>query len=685
MEEKERRFFDRELSWLSFNGRVLQEAADGRVPLIERLRFLAIFSSNLDEFFRVRVATLRTLVRLPSESVEKLKFNPHRLLLEILRRVDRQQREFGRIFRDILPALREEGIYLHETGEVPPEADYFVTKYFLDYVAPHIHPVILEHYPEPPFLKNGGLYLVVPLWPRTEFDSLFVRDPALGLVEIPSDHVPRFVQVHRDDTARHVMFLDDIIRANLKHVFPMNDSDEAYSIKMTRDAQLYIEDEYSGNLVETVRNALARRDTGVPTRFLFDQRMPYTIAVRLKQRLGLEDEDLVPGGFYHNFSDFFGFPDYGREDLQFQPMPPLPHPRIRKARRVLDRAKTDDLLFHFPYQSFEPVTRFLFEDAEDPDVQRISATLYRVAPRSKIVEGLTRAATTGKDVKAFVEVKARFDEEPNLQWAKVMERAGVRVVYSLPGLKVHGKLLLVEAADFSIAYLGTGNLNEKTAKIYCDHGMLTADHRITSDVERVFSLLEDPSSTIQFDHLLVAPNSMRKTFKRLVEREIEHAKAGRKAGMILKMNSLEDRGMIKLLYRASQAGVAIHLVVRGICCLIPGIPGLSENIQVTSIVGRFLEHARVYVFKNDGDDEIFLASADWMKRNLSRRIEVAWPIYDGNLKREILDLLNLQIADNSKARHIDAQQQNRYVEAQGQSPVAAQTDTYQLLKEGSEL
>ncbi len=679
MDKSEARFFDRELSWLAFNGRVLQEAADVGVPLIERLRFLAIFSSNLDEFFRVRVATLRTLVRLPQKRVNKLKINPLRLLLEIHRRVDQQQREFGRIFRDILPALRAEGILLHETGFFPPESEYFVRRYFVDTVSPHIHPVILEHSSDPPFLKNGGLYLVVPLWPREELDTIFAQDPLHGLVEIPSDHVGRFVQVHRDASHRHVMFLDDILRANLRHIFPSHDSDEAYAIKMTRDAQLYIEDEYSGNLVETLRKALGRRETGLPTRFLFDQRMPYTIATQLKQRLLLEDEDMIPGGFYHNFSDFFAFPDFGRDDLRFRSMPPLSNTGLKDEIGVLEQTVRRDILLHFPYQSFDPVTRFLQEAAEDPKVERVSATLYRVASGSQVVDALVRAAQAGKDVKAFVEVKARFDEKPNLEWASHMERAGVNVVYSHPGLKVHGKLLLVEAGDVRHAYLGTGNLNEKTAAIYCDHGMLTTDDRITGEVKKVFDLLDDPREDVKFEHLLVAPHSMRSRFKQLVEREIEHAVAGRDGFMVLKMNSLEDRGMIKLLYRASQSGVRIRLIVRGICCLVPGITGLSDNIQVTSIVGRFLEHARVYLFGNDGNREIFLASADWMKRNLSRRIEVAWPVYDARAKQELIQLLDLQLRDDTRARVIDAQQANQYVRNDGRVPLDAQIAAYELL------
>jgi polyphosphate kinase len=529
-------------------------------------------------------------------------------------------------------------------------------------------------------LKNGGLYLVVPLWPRDELDPVFTAEPRHGLVEIPSEHLPRFVNVHRDATHRHVMFLDDVIRVNLNEIFPLHDTGEAYAIKMTRDAQLYIEDEYTGDLVDVIRKALAKRDTGSPTRFLYDQRLPYPIATRLKQRLGLDEEDLVPGGFYHSFSDFFGFPSFDRLDLQFERRPALSHVNLPRTASILESVRQADRLLHFPYQAFDPVLRFLAEAATDPEVTSLSATLYRAASDSQVVTGLINAARAGKRVRVFVEIKARFDEKPNLDLAQRMEQAGIDVVYSHPGLKVHCKLLLVESGLTTYAYLATGNLNEKTANVYCDHGMFTTDVRITSEVMRVFELLSDPDVDMTFDHLLVAPGSMARRFKRLVEREMKRARAGEGARMILKMNSLQDRKMIELLYRASQAGVKVRLIIRGICCLVPGIPGVSENIVVTSIVGRYLEHARVYLFHNGGEDAIYLASADWMTRNLKRRIEVAWPVLDESLKRELLDLLDFQHADNTKARIIDAEQRNDFVRRDGRPTVDAQADTYGYLE-----
>ena len=680
LEKGHGRYFDRELSWLAFNERVLQEAADPNTPVLDRLKFLAIYSSNLDEFFQIRVASLRSLLRLKSKKLQKLDFNPRRVLLEIHQVVDRQQRRFGDLFRNqILPALRENGIHLHVTGSIPSDADYFLSRFFSERVAEHINPILLESGKEPPFLKNGGLYLVVPLWPREELDPLVTSEPAHGIVDIPAEHVGRFIHVAREPGKRHVMFLDDIIRHSLGEIFPFHDTGEAYAIKLTRDAELYIEDEFTGNLVEMIRKSLGKRETGAPTRLLFDQRMPYPVVTALKQRLRLEDEDLVVGGFYHNFSDFFGFPDFGRADLRYEPMPPLSHPTLSAAPSVVAAIRRRDQILHLPYQSFEPVIRLLREAAASSDVTRISVTLYRVAPDSEVVNELINAADSGKEVRAFVEVKARFDERPNIEWARRMESAGVQVLYSMPGLKVHTKLLLVESTAGDIAFLSTGNFNEKTARMYSDHGMFTADAHITADVRRLFDMLEDPDVAPEFETLIVAPRHMRRAFEELVRNEIDAARGGEQASMTLKMNSLVDDGMIDGLYEASRAGVKIRMVVRGICRLIPGEEGLSENIRITSIVDRFLEHARIYVFHARGEELLYLSSADWMPRNLNRRVEVAWPVRDASIRREIMAILALQIEDSVKSRVIDRDQSNRFVTASTEDPVRAQTAIYGML------
>lgn len=704
-------FFDRELSWLAFNGRVLQEASDPSVPLIERLRFLAIFSSNLDEFFRVRVATLRTLLRLKSKKLDRLDVHPARLLQQIHRIVAEQQERFGKIFRhEIIPGLEEEGIVLLDEKHLSEMQRALVRAYLGEVVRPHLHPEVLRAEGDLPFLENHALYLVTELWPH---DSAAVAPRAgrFGLVEIPSE-VPRFMELPEEKgpdgvPRRPVIFLDDIIRLGLDGLFPDDEVGEAYAFKLSRDAELYVNeadlgDEFSGSLAEAIRHSLKKRETGAPTRFLYDLRAPYPVIAFLKKRFGLADEDLVMGGRYHHFSDFWSFPTFGRDDLLNEPLPPLPHPVLGPAESVMDATRERDHLLHVPYHDFEPVLRLLNEAAEDPDVEAIYMTLYRVGATSVVPEPLIRAAEAGKQVTAFVEVKARFDEAPNLAWADRMEAAGVRVLYSMPGLKVHAKLILVDRRETGApelegtepdaegrgirryAYLSTGNFNEKNATIYGDHGLFTADSRLTTEVRRVFEFLEretpETDDAPHFEHLLVAPFTMRDGFYRLLEGELENHLSGRPAGVMAKMNALEDEDMIERLYDAAQKGLPLRMVVRGVCCLVTEQEGLSEGVEVTSIVDRFLEHARVYRFERGGDPVVYLASADWMNRNLSNRVEVAFPLYDERLRAEVEALLKIQLRDNQKARRIDAKQRNRYVEEPGAAPLRAQTASYRYVQ-----
>lgn len=676
---------NRELSWLSFNGRVLQEAQDPSVPLLERLRFLAIYSSNLDEFFRVRVASLRSLLRLKKKVRHTLDFNPVTLLREVLQTVHAQQEQFGEVFRrHLLPALAKEGILLRNDQTLTDDQRAWLAAYFEAHVRPLVQPVMLDADTgtPTPFLRNRVPYLVVELWPPGMGGWGGV--PRYALVEIPTPSLPRFVTLPAEAPPQEVLFLDDVLRVNLPALFPGFDVGAAYAVKLSRDAELYLEDEFAGNLVEMIRASLSKRETGLPTRFLFDQQAPYPAVSRLKQWLGLADEDLVTGGRYHNFSDFFAFPTFDRADLLHPPLPPLPHPTLTGVASRFDAIAARDHLLHLPYQSFDEVLGFLDEAATDPHVEAVKITLYRVATDSQVAQALIRAREAGKEVTAFVEVKARFDEETNLAWARRMEEAGVRVIYSLPGLKVHAKLLLVArregAALRDYAYLSTGNFNEKTARVYADMGLFTADPRLTAEVRQVFAMLagEDPHPV--FTHLLVAPQHLRKGFYRLIEVEMAHARAGEKAEMLLKMNSLEDLKMVERLYEASHAGVRTHLIIRGICCLKPGVPRQSEHTTATSIVDRFLEHARVFRFHHGGEERLYLASADWMGRNLGRRVEVAFPIYDPRLRQEINDFLAFQLADNTHARLLDARQTNAYVPANGAAPVRAQVDFYRYLQ-----
>jgi polyphosphate kinase len=685
--------FNRELSWLSFNYRVLQEAKDKNVPLYERIKFLAIYSSNLDEFFRVRVASLRSLLRLKRKAQNKLDFDPEELLADIHKTVFEQQEEFGDIFRNqILPELEKEGINLIDEEIVSEEQKKFLSDYFEENIYHHIQPVILVKKKIKPFLKNRNLYLVVKL---ADKKSISANDPAdkqkskkkrytYALIEIPTSVLPRFVELPEEADNHYIIFLDDILRLNLNKIFEAYDIVEAYSVKLNRDADLYIDDEFTGNLLQKIKKGIKKRDTGVPSRFLYDQRMPKRFLNFLKESLELENEDLVAGAKYHNFNDFFSFPNPLSPKFENKKLKPVDSSLLTGSSNIFETISSSDIGLHFPYQPYDYVVRFIRDASKDPEVTAIKITQYRVADNSEIVLALINAARSGKDVTAFVEVKARFDEELNFKWAEEMEKAGVKVYYSFPGLKVHAKIACVSRKEKdkiqNYCYLGTGNFNEKTARIYADFGLLTRDERITYEVEKVFEFLTKKKLEYEFEHLLVAQFNMRSTFLELIDKEIKNAKNGLPAKIILKMNSLEDKKMIKRLYKASRAGVEIIIIVRGICCLVPGVKGLSKNIRVISIIDRYLEHARFYIFHNNGEPLIYAASADWMKRNLSRRIEVAFPIYDKSIRQGILDMVEIQLNDNTKARIIDAEQSNKYQTNSLTDKVRSQTDTYKLLE-----
>lgn len=677
-------YHKRDMSWLAFNHRVLQEAKDSRVPLYERIKFLAIYSSNLDEFFRVRVSALRQFQKIDKqERKSMLEVKPKKELRKIKKIVHQQQVEFGIIFRSqIIPALRERGIFLlNDHHLLSSTQKQFAREYFQEKVLPHLQFQHIDVELEVPFLKNRGLYFVLSL----------AQGGGLGLVNIPSEVLPRFVHLPSPDGQFQVTFLDEIMRANLEQLFPEG-VQAAYSIKVSRDAELYIDDEYSGDLLEKIKASLAERSIGAPTRLLYDSAMSIELTQKLKAIFQLKKNDLFPGARYHNFSDFFTFPaPPDASDLYDAPMPPLPHPILETSPSIFQSVQQQDILLHFPYQKYDYIPRWINEAAEDPAVEEIKITLYRVAKNSSIAQALLRAQQNGKKITAFVEVKARFDEESNLHWGETLEDAGAQVIYSRPGIKVHSKILLITRREGQLdsaqrpvlkhyTYLGTGNFNEKTATLYTDHALLTADERLSLEVADVFRMLEEQPLQGGFQHLMVSPVNSRRKFEACIEREIANAQAGRVAWMMIKMNSLEDQSMIDKLYLASQAGVQIQLIIRGICCLIPGVPGLSENIEVISIIDRFLEHARIYYFANGGQEELYLASADWMTRNLDRRVEVVFPVYSPILKQELIKIVHTQWADNIKARVINASLDNPYKnQAEEGAKVQAQKEIYQSL------
>lgn len=674
------KFYNRDLSWLSFNHRVLQEAKDERNPLLERLKFLAIFSSNLDEFYRVRVAALRSLIRSKKNKVADLGMESEDLLKKITSIVDKQQEEFGNIFKDqLLPQLSENNIFIINENNLNPKRFEFIQYYFKKKVLDLLNPEKLSTSNKTkPFIENSKIYLAIKVkkYRHNRFDHFILK--------VPIEETSRFIVLPEEE--KHLVIrLEDVIRWNLNQLFPKSEVVHCYSFKLSRDAELYLEDEFDENIVNKIEKSLKKRHSGLPSRFLYDKEMPKSFLNYLLDTLPINSEDLVPGGRYHNFSDFFGFPEPDNtEGLEYPKQPPLNHPAFVKNKKILDIIDEKDVLMHFPYQNYNYVVDFLKEAAEDEDVTEIKITLYRVASNSKVAKALIKAAKNGKKVFVFDEVKARFDEQSNIYWGDKLEKEGVKVLYDYNNLKVHTKIALVtkviDDVKVNYAYLGTGNFNEKTANIYCDHGLLTKNQDLTKELEKVFDILENGTGECVFNHLLVAPFNLRSSLENMIDREIMLAKKGKNASITFKMNSLEDKKMIKKLYEANNAGVKIKLIIRGICCLIPGVEGMSENIKVTSIIDRYLEHARVYIFNNNGNKEVYVASADCMSRNLNRRVEVGFPIYDKSLRDELLKIIAIQLADNTKARKINQKQTNPYKISNRKVNVRAQYDLYDMLK-----
>ncbi len=677
-EDKKMTLIHRDISWLSFNHRVLQEAEDPAVPLFERIKFLAIYSSNLDEFFRVRAAHHRNLMRLGKKTQKKLEFSPKHVIKDILEIVNEQQEKVSHIFEtQIIPDLKRNGIRILRRLDLNDEQQHFVEEYFSDNLLPFVQPVLLVKGMVRPFLNNAELYLSLHLKRKGKPNS----QSEFAIVKVPSDYSPRFVEIPKAEDGHDIIILDDIVRHNVSLFFPGYDIIDTYSIKLTRDAELYIDDEFQGDLISKIKKSLNKRNVGPPSRFVYDRDMPKNLMAFLMDTFELDFADIIREGRYHNNFDFFKFPSFGNEHLKNNPLPPIPYDELEKVDDFFGAIKAKEHLIHVPYQSYDSVVRFFEEAANDPDVTHIKIVQYRVARKSKIMNAMIKAVKSGKQVMVFVEIKARFDEEANLKWGEKLEQAGVQVFYSFPGLKVHSKLALIRREKNGVgelySYLGTGNFHEGTATVYSDLGLFTSDERLTSEVARVFNFLETVKlPQTEFKHLLVGQFNLRSSLMNKIEREIKHAKAGHKAHMILKMNSLEDLEIIQKLYEASNAGVKIDLIVRGICCLVPQIKGYSENINAISIVDRYLEHARIFWFKNHKENELYLSSADFMKRNLSYRIETAFPIYNEEIKSEIKSFLDLQLTDNVKARILDKKRTNIYHKTQNDMSIRSQIEMY---------
>ncbi|MEL6730851.1 MAG: polyphosphate kinase 1 [Bacteroidota bacterium] len=697
----EGKYINRDLSWLSFNYRVLLEASDDSLPIYERLKFLAIYSSNMGEFYRVRVASIQRLLQLskkisPDEK-EKLKAN-EALLEAIHKEVFRQQETFGSIFhQQVLPKLAEQKIVLLLDTPSYIAHQEFVRNFFDEEITPYLHPELLRKNKILHFLRDTTLYLAVKLRNRPRnYEQLLPAEKLIlaekkrvryALIQIPTHYFPRFIELPSIDGVRYYAFLDDVIRYNLERVFHGYDVLSSHSVKLNRNADLMIEDEDNGNLVKKVANSLKKRRVGLPSRFLYDQEMPSVMLKYLRDTFELKKRELVPGGRYHSFFDFFGFPNPHAPELEREPTPPLPVTEFGLYANIFAALQVKSWLLHFPYHSYDHVISFLNQAAVDAQVKEIYATQYRVASHSQVVSALIRAAQNGKKVTVFVEIKARFDEASNLKSAQEMEEAGVKTIYSIPGLKVHAKVAMVlrqeaDGTEKGYAFLSTGNFNEKTARIYTDQGYLTSRPEIIRELKELFAHLVNRTYIPKaFQTLLVAQFGMRERFAEMLRFEMQEAQAGRPSGIFIKLNNLEDRKMIDFLYEASQAGVEVRLVVRGICCLRPGVPGLSENITVRRIVDQFLEHSRIFIFHNAGNETYYLGSADWMRRNLNRRIEVAFPIVEPNLQAELKELMNIQWADNVKAVTLNENLENIAIE-NDQPPIRTQLEIYERVKQG---
>jgi polyphosphate kinase len=675
-------YIHRDISWLSFNFRVLQEAIDPTVPLFERIKFLAIYSSNLDEFFRVRMANHRNLLRVGKKTKRELEISPKQTVKEIQRIVNSQQEVFSKIFEEkIIPELRQHDIYMLRRLDLNKEQKEFVETFFKEHMLPFVQPVLLVKNKIRPFLNNAALYLTLWMRPKNQENA----PEEYAIVKIPSDHLPRFIHLPATGDRHDIIMLDDIVRHSVSWMFPGYEILDTFSTKLTRDAELYIDDEFSGDLIQKIKSSLTKRHVGPASRFVYDRQMPSELLNFLMEVFSLEKYDILKEGRYHNNFDFFKFPDFGMTHLKNPPLPPLSYHPLENADDIFKAICERDHLIHVPYHSYESVIRFFEEAARDPKVTHIKITQYRVARKSRIMQALMDAVKAGKQVSVFIEVKARFDEEANLEWGEKLEQAGVAVNYSFPGVKVHAKIALVrrieESGPSMYGYLATGNFHEDTVKVYSDIGLLTCDKRLINEVARVFSFLETVKVPQQgFEHLLVGQFNLRTEIEKLIDFEIEQAQQGKPAKMILKMNSIQDKPIVEKLYEASQAGVEVKMIVRGICSLVPGIKGISENIEAISIVDRFLEHARVFIFHHGGEDLIYLGSADWMVRNLSYRVEVTFPVYDKEIRQEIKDYIKIQLSDNVKARVLDRSLSNTYRKSGSDLAIRSQLETYYYIK-----
>ena len=679
-----RKTIARDISWLSFNARVLQEAADSTVPLRERIRFLGIFSNNMDEFFRVRVATLRRMIQLGNKANMHLENNPQQIVDEIQMTVLNQQGEFNRIWEEVMAQLKEQKIYIRTEKELNTEQQNFVRNYFEEEVSSDVIPLMIENIPDFPVLRDKSIYLAVVMWKK---ESALKRKYAL--IEIPSRALGRFsILPSPKPDESHIILLEDVIRFNLPDIFSYfgYDQYQSHIFKVTRDAELDIEEDISTTIIQKIEKGIKNRRKGKPVRFVYDREMDPGLLEYLVRRLNLSKRDnLIPGGRIHNFKHFMDFPEQVFKEKRHRKKP-FDHPLLT-VRRVTDVILEKDVMLHLPYHSFLPLIDLIREAAFDPDVTTIKITCYRLAEQSKIINALINAVRNGKEVTVMLELRARFEEEANIEWKNRLEEEGAKVLVEIPNMKVHSKICVIKKRtkdnNFLLyGFVSTGNLNERTSKVYGDHCLLTANQKIMADVTRIFSYLEQPKSGINFlrDCKVIIPSPMfvKKEMLKLIDEEIKQARKKKHAAITLKMNSLSDEDMIQKLYDAARAGVQIRLIIRGVFCMFSENKKYEKPVRAISIVDEYLEHARVWVFHNRGKEKVYISSADWMRRNLEHRVEATCPIWHEELKQELKDILDIQLQDNVKARWLDNELSNDYVRTT-KKKIRSQVETYNYL------
>ena len=676
-------YIPKEISWLSFNERVLQEAENKDVPLIERFKFLGIYSNNLDEYFRVRVATLKRLSQFGAKSSDILGYNPKATLKKVHEIVLEQNNKFEKIYTGLLQELAKHKIHIINEKELNEEQADFVREYFMREVRNRLMPFLIEKNSELPNLTDDAIYFAISLVKKGSQKKRY------ALLEIPARVLPRFIVLPEKDEGKYVIFLDDVIRFGLKDIFFIFDFDEifAYTIKLTKDAELELADDISESYIEKLSRSLQQRKHGTPLRFIYDREMPKEMLKMLTRLLNFGPDDvIIPANRYHNFKDFMRFPYVGRKKFYFEPLKPVTHKDIQHGKSILSAVKKKDIMLFFPYHPFEHFIDLLREASIDPYVTSIQITLYRLASNSNVINALMNAVRNGKKVTTVVELQARFDEEANILWGNKLTEEGVKVIYGVPGLKVHAKLCLITRmkSDQTQRYaaIGTGNFNEDTARIYTDHLLLTSNKKITNEVFKAFNFFNLNYRKDNYYHLVVSPFFLRNKMTLLIDNEIKNAKAGKKAFIYIKLNNITDPEIINHLYRASNAGVPVRLMVRGMFSLVTGIKDVSENIKAIGIVDRFLEHTRFMIFCNGGNEECFISSADLMTRNIDHRIEVTCPVFDKNIKNELKTIFEIQWSDNIKARKLNAALSNKFAKP-GKKILQSQAEVYDYIRKTS--